>query len=157
MGLKIKGDIETVHRLGNKMAHKPRDLIIKFKTTEVRQEFYQNRKKTSLGKDPRKNIYINDHITDYRKGLFYEARKLYRANKVIAAWTQSGNVLIRKNCNERPIQISSYEDLQEVNNKTAMVPDKDPVSSTILETESIKSHLSDYEIFVDPYSDCLCE
>ncbi len=86
------------------------DNIVKLKLGKARQEFYKNRKKT-FNKDPRKNIYINDHITDYRKGLFYEARKLYRANQLIAAWTQNGNVLIRKNSDERPIQISSYEDL----------------------------------------------
>ncbi len=70
MGLNIETDIDTVHRLGKKTNHKSRDLIIKFKTKAARQEFYQNRKKTCPSKYPQENIYINDQITDYRKGLF---------------------------------------------------------------------------------------
>ncbi len=88
MGLKMKEDIEAVHRLGKKMAHRSKTRILQ----KSKENFPRERSMY-------KNIYINDHITDYQKGLFYEAKKLYRANKVIEAWTQNGNVLIRKNSN----------------------------------------------------------
>ncbi len=102
MGLNIKDEIQGVHRLGRKSKKKPRDIIVKFINKEAREAFYEKRKRTAQSKYPQENIYVNDHITEYRKELFYEARKLYKAKLVCAAWTQHGNVLIRKNTDESP-------------------------------------------------------
>ncbi len=65
MGLKIREDVEEIHRLGRKMNSKTsyRDLIIRFKAKASRESFYQNRKKTSPRKHPVNNIYISDRIT----------------------------------------------------------------------------------------------
>ncbi len=79
MGLDIKDSIEEVYRLGRKSNRKPRDLIVKFTNKETREAFYSKRKNSVQSKYPNQNIYVNDHITEYRKELFYAARKLYRA------------------------------------------------------------------------------
>ena len=102
-----------MHRLGRKSSIESRDLIVKFTPKEVRDDFYLKRKKTAPSKHPEENGYINDHITEYRKGLFYTARRLYKAKLVCAAWTQQGNVVIRKTTDTSPVQVFSYSDLKE--------------------------------------------
>ena len=134
-----------------------RDLVIKFKSKEIRDTFYKNRKLTAPCKNPEENIYINDRITDYRKSLFYEARKLYKTKRVIAAWTQFGNILIRETADDKPKQISSYADLEEfyINTKENNEDEKyvtEP-GNAISDTESLKSHLSNYQIYVEPDDD----
>ncbi len=90
---------------------------------------------------------MNDVLTTYRKGLFYAARKLYKAHKLCAAWTQQGNVLVRKIDGDKTTEIKSYDDL---------IPFRDNDcndSTTCSELETIDdlagytdemSHLSDY-------------
>ncbi len=118
MGQKLKKtDVEHIHRLGKKSEKKSRDVIIKFKEKTVRDTFYQNRKKLIIKNDTKNSIYVNDHLTHYRKGLLYSARQLCKAKKVTAAWSQQGNILVRKSDNDSIKQIKSYEDLEEFNNR----------------------------------------
>ncbi len=118
MGCKIKkADIENIQRLGKKSHDKTRDVIIKFADHSVRKKFYENRKKTSPHKDTTRNIYINDHLTNYRKGLFFSTRKLLKSKKLYAAWTQNGNVLIRKTEKGAIKEIQSHEALAEYMDK----------------------------------------
>ena len=152
MSLNIQGEIQGVHRLGRKFNKKPRDIIVKFKNKEAREAFYERRKRTAQSKYPDENIYINDHITEYRKKLFYEARKLYKAKLVCAAWTQHGNVLIRKNTDESPVQIFSHSDLEEY--RTRSSSDIDQKLSTVpSSSSSIKTHISDYEYWPADFDD----
>ena len=148
MGQKLKKcDVEHIHRLGKKAEKKTRDVLIKFKDKTVRDAFYQNRKKLIMKNDTKNSIYINDHLTHYRKGLLYSARQLCKANKVTAAWSQEGNVLVRKPEDDSIKQIKSYEDLVEFNNKEFEYSRSDEertfTGSTDL-SEEMSSHLSDY-------------
>ncbi len=88
-------------------------LVQKFKTKQTREKFYDLRKKTASSKEVIKNVYINDHLTRYRKQLFYSARQLFKRKLVAAALTQQGNVLIRGIVNGPPIQIFSQKDLDQ--------------------------------------------
>ncbi len=106
--------IEKVHRLGKRNSDKPRDIVLRFKNNIARNKFYTNRKKTIIHSDPKHNIYINDHLTEYRRNLFYTTRHLVKKNKVFAAWTQQGNILIRKNEGDQPLHIRSHEHLAEL-------------------------------------------
>ncbi len=152
MGLNIKDEIQGVHRLGRKSSKKPRDIIVKFINKEAREAFYGRRKKTAQSENPEENIYVNDHITEYRKELFYEARKLYKAKLVCAAWTQRGNVLIRKNTDESPVQIFSHSDLEKY--RIPSSNDIDQKLSTVpSSSSSIKTHISDYEYWPADFDD----
>ncbi len=148
MGQKLKkSDVEHIHRLGKKSEKKSRDVIVKFKEKSVRDTFYQNRKKLIIMNDTRNSVYINDHLTHYRKGLLYSARQLCKAKKVTAAWSQQGNVLIRKSENEAIKQIKSYEDLEEFNNgayKYSRSDEETVDSACTVSDEEVISHLSDY-------------
>ncbi len=147
MGCKIKKtDIKNIHRLGKKSSDKPRDLIIKFADHSTRKRFYENRKKTSPHKDTARNIYINDHLTNYRKGLFFSTRKLLKSKKLYAAWTQNGNVLIRKTEKGTIKEIQSHEALAEYMDKFGLpgTSSDDSISGTGITDKDSISCLSDY-------------
>ena len=115
MNITLKKDnIEKIHRLGKRKLDRPRDLVIRFRNNITRNQFYRKRKETSNNSDPQKNIYINDHLTEYRRNLFYTARQLVKRKKVFAAWSQQGNILIRKTEGDQVIQVHSHEHLAEL-------------------------------------------
>ncbi len=77
---------------------------------------------------------------------FIPARQLCKAKKVTAAWSQQGNVLVRKSEDDAIKQIKSYEDLEEFNNRVFKYSRSDEETdsvSTVCDEEVI-SHLSDY-------------
>ena len=114
MSLKLS-DIETTTRMGKQKQDptKHRDVIAKFVKKSTRDQFYENRKLTITNEDPKLNIYVNDHLTKFRQHLLYVARKLYKSKKVQAAWSQAGNILIRKTENGPVLPIHSHDDLAE--------------------------------------------
>ncbi len=115
MNITIKKDnIEKVHRLGKRRAEKTRDLVVRFRNNVTRNQFYNKRKETVTHSDPKLNIYINDHLTEYRRSLFYTARQLVKRKKIFIAWSQQGNILIRQNDGDPPINIHSHEHLREL-------------------------------------------
>ncbi len=152
MGIKLKGaDIEGFHRLGKKTEKKSRDIIITFKEKKTREAFYEQRKKTSQSKVISQNIYVNDHLTDFRKGLFYRARQLVKHKKLYMTWTQKGNILVRKEESGKVIQVTNYSVLKSLTEDPEHLPDEYPVgalgssevSSTCL--GDMMSHISDYD------------
>ncbi len=149
LGAKLKTtDIKGVHRLGKRRANKHRDLVVSFQDPTTRERVYKNRKKLSCNKNPAQNIYINDRITHYRQGLFFQARKLCKAKKVFAAWTQKGNVLIRESEGGPVVEIHSYKDLSSITEKQMSIDSSMPSSLTIANEEML-SHLSDYDYDYD--------
>ncbi len=75
------------------------------------------------------------------------SRRLHKNKQVVAAWTQHGNVLIRKSENDRPIEITCYENLQEIvlGASEQEIEEHIPInnSDVSLGSESLKSHISD--------------
>ena len=144
MGIKLKtADVKSIHRLGKKTQSKKRDMIVSFSDSSVRDAFYQKRKTLSVNKDPSKNIYVNDRLTDYRKGLFFATRKLYKAKKLFATWTQKGNVLVRKDEDSAVVQIHSYRDLDVFMRASSTASEVDSRLSSGSFAD-ILSNLSDY-------------
>ncbi len=123
LGMDIKtSDIEHTYRLGKLRDQKPRDIIVKFCKKSTREKFYQNRKAAIIQGDLTKNIYVNDHLTEHRRHLLYAARKLYKSNKIKAAWSQGGNVLIRLTEGASPMQIKDHEELAEMKDSLMREP-----------------------------------
>ena len=123
-------DIENIHRMGKRKSDKTRDLVIRFKKTTTRNLIYNNRKKTAAHSDPKKNIYVNDKLTEYRRDLLYAARQLVKHKKILAAWSQQGNVLIRKTDQDDVIQVACHEQL------TEMFRDQIETEESLEETET---------------------
>ncbi len=115
MNINIKPtDIENIHRLGKRKDNKTRDIVIRFRKTTVRNKIFNNRKKTAIHSDPKKNIYVNDKLTEYRRDLLYGARQLVKHKKILAAWSQQGNILIRKTEHDNVIQVTCHDQLAEM-------------------------------------------
>lgn len=110
-----KADIVETIRLGsNSRKKKCRDLIVKFREKSVREDFY-NCRKTNRDKEILKGVYTNEHLTERRSSLFYTGRQMVKHKKIQAAWSQSGNILIRKDDKSKPIHIRTHHQLREIN------------------------------------------
>ena len=140
LGVKIKSaDIGKITRLGKmQRSGKPRNLVVNFTNESTRNQVYKERKKLITNKDPQRNIYINDRLTEHRQNVFYAARKLVKGGKIFAAWSQAGNILIRKTKNSKIIQVESHEKLREsVEDQLSRIAEQENNSDTL-------THLSDY-------------
>ena len=89
-------------------------------------------------RNPVDNIYINEHLTDHRKNVFFSTRKLFKKKNIFATWSQKGNILVRKTEDDRPVEIRSHQDLLQFN------PLYDEERSASLTRQDLQSHLSDY-------------
>ncbi len=113
-----QSDIETAFRLGKpSLTNQPRKILLKFRSQKKRDEFYKRRKKTPISEDVSKNIYINDDLTLHRSKLFHDARKLVKQRKLHSAWTQHGNVMVRKQEEDNPLAVYDHEGLRLVYEK----------------------------------------
>ncbi len=156
LGIKMKSnDIEDITRLGKKKDHKRRNVIVKLKDKSVREKMFEQRKKLVKDSDPKKNVYINDRLTKYRQNLLFASRKLVKSKKLFAAWSQHGNVLIRKTENSKIIAVQRHDDLMNIkyNDDSSTEHRSDLTLSELArpsrDTLSIISHLSDYDYYVD--------
>ncbi len=145
LGVNLKvTDIGQVTRLGKQQkTEKLRNVVVEFKNESARNEVYKQRKKLITCKDPKRNIYLNDKLTDHRQNMLYSARKLVKSHKIFAAWSQAGNVLVRKTENAKITQVHNHEDLRNiVHEETVSNRTSDSASSTL-------THLSDYSFQYD--------
>ncbi len=112
MEIDIKqSDITDIYRVGKKTDKKKhRDIIIKFKQKTVRDQFYQSRKKI-VHKQDQGQVYINEHLTENRANVFFAARKLVKGKRIHSAWSQQGNIMIRKCEGDQPKQIRNHREL----------------------------------------------
>ncbi len=123
-------DIAETYRLGKLSSNKKtRDLIVKFKKKSMRDQFFNSRKKLMLS-EQRRNIFINDQLTDYRANTFFAARKLVKAQKLHSAWTQRGNILVRKEESDKPTHIRSHKELAEFIGEPLKTTDEKPTESS---------------------------
>ncbi len=116
LGLKKfnEDNIEVVYRSGKKRQQRNRDIILQFKSKTTKDLFQQSRKKLTEGIAPANKIYLNDDLTEFRKKLLYDARQLAKREKLKAAWSQEGNIMVLKNTQEKPLAISTHEDLRKI-------------------------------------------
>ena len=108
-------DIEMTYRLGRPLDNsQPRKIFVKFKSKKKREEFYRRRKRTPTYEDTSRNIYINDDLTLQRAKLFHDARKLVKQKQLHSTWTQQGNIMVKKNKEDRPIAVYDNQELRQV-------------------------------------------
>ncbi len=117
---------------------------------------FEQRKKLVKDPNPSKNVYINDRLTKHRQNVLFAARKLVKNKSLFAAWSQQGNVLIRKTKDSDIIMVQDHDQLMNIK------LDEDPIelqrsgNRTLNESPklsrdrlSIVSHLSNYSYYVD--------
>ncbi len=148
LGIKLKAnDIETMSRLGKRTSEKTRNLNVTFKDKSTREQVYQQRKKLIQEKKPSRSIYINDRLTKHRQSVLYTCRRQVRAKKLFAAWSQGGNVLIRKEEHGNIQQIYDHYDVREILEQTNT--ENNTLSARSNEGSSIVTHLSNYSFEYD--------
>lgn len=60
-----------------------------------------------------KPVYINEHITSFKKLLFKKARDLKRSKKVKFAWVKNGSVYIRESEKSKIIHLKQFDQCNE--------------------------------------------
>ena len=149
LGIKLKvSDISGTVSLGKKKSGKTRNLNVTFNDTMTREKVFKQRKKLITEKQPSRNIYINDCLTKHRQSVLYSCRKQVQAKKLFAAWSQGGNILIRKEENGKILQILDHDDLRDLDSVPsvgAIDPGRiTPGNSATSGGSSTVTHLSNY-------------
>ena len=151
LGVKIKPSEFKMHRLGKKKSDKTRNAIVSFKEKKTRENIYNQRKRLIKSGNQTGSIYLNDTLTLHRQHLLFAARKMVKARKLFAAWSQQGNILVKKDEGSKIIQVKDNFDVTGLKLDEAHQNYEDKKSSGMPSTRdtSVVSHLSDYEYYCD--------
>ncbi len=145
-GVKVKPtDIIEMRRLGRRNDAKKRNIIVRFKDKDTRQKIYKERSKFITPGSPTKSIYFNDALTQHRQQLLYAARQLVKSKKLYVAWSQDGNILVRKGENTKIVQVHDYDDLRIIKAESEETESEENRD----ETASELTHLSGYTDYWD--------
>ena len=115
-------DIDVSHRLGRR-GPKPRSLIVKFVTRNVREKLFNARRdKTAnrvnnhpvLTEEVLRNTYISECLTPQAQQLLFVCRQLKREQRLWAAYTTNGRVKIRMAEDQAPRTIDSMDQIEEI-------------------------------------------
>ena len=102
-------DIGQCYRLGKTRDGKDRDVIVKFTSRETRNLVYSCRRNMPREDQP---VYINEDLTQPRSKLFYTARHMKKSEKILATWTQDGNIFVKVTDSSEPNLIKNHRDLR---------------------------------------------
>ncbi len=76
----------------------------------TRDEFFKQRTKIPRTTDPRRRMYIDEDLTEFRQKLLFDARQKVKCGKIRGAWCQHGNIMVLK-LEGGPTCIKDYNDL----------------------------------------------
>ena len=112
-------DIAVSHRVGKSTEGRPRQILVKFATRNVRERVFKARTKLkNVNKreenNMKANIYVNEDLTRFRAGLAKEARSLKTNGKISDTWTMYGKILVKDSFGHVKV-INRLEELQNYN------------------------------------------
>ena len=90
-------DIHRSHRVGPRKPApsggqiRPREIIVRFNNSQARLDLLKGRRTLRQLKD---GVFINEDLTQYRKHLAYQCRKLVKENKLSKTWVYNGNIFV---------------------------------------------------------------
>ncbi len=128
-------DIEEATRLGKARDDKPRDVLVTFKTRQVRNKFYRQRKKLYDPSTMRSQtgIYINEDLPTYRQRLYFDARNLWKRTAIHSVWTSEGTIMVKMEESSVPTPVLSHRDLADLLRKRSdNLPDIDEEQKVIV-------------------------
>ena len=85
-------DICRTHRIGPPGQQKPRAVILKLATYQVRERIYGSRAKL---KNYSRQVFVNEDLTKLRSRLLWKGRQMKKAKVIADTWTHDGRVLIK--------------------------------------------------------------
>lgn len=102
-------DIDRSHRVGKPKAGKTREIIVKFVSYKSRSAFIRSRKTL---REKKCDVYLNEDLTQTRKNLDYECRKLKKdpTSVVQSTWTYDGRQYIKTD-QDVSVKINNLSDL----------------------------------------------
>ena len=110
LGLEISAsDITAGYRISGPKKT-PRPIVVGFATRIVRDRVYESRKllRKQVGAT---KVYINEHLTRTNSEIFAAGRRLFKDRKIPSIWTRNGYVYVKRTEMDKPLRISSLEDL----------------------------------------------
>lgn len=119
-------DWSNIHRQYRKPKQdKIPSIIVFFKETSKRDDFLAASKSHSgilmskLGLNDNdqddKFIYINEHLTNPRKKLFYAAKVFKKENGFKYLWTKNGRIYLKKDDDSQTVNVNFYTNLNRLN------------------------------------------
>lgn len=105
------------HRISTRKASSIKPIIVKFISKKQRNAFFAATKVKRLrANDLKENfdqmkIFVNEHLTNLNKSLFYEVRQFKAKNNYKFAWTKDGKIYLRKSESDPIIRIKELKDL----------------------------------------------
>ena len=123
-------DIDVAHRIGRPdgtaRGARMRDLCVKFRSYQKRQEMWQSRKalrnrsqadtrvtrsRTSSQGAKVSDLFMYENLTRHRQQVMYRARELKRANKLWAVWSDGGVMKVKKTESSRTVTVRTEADV----------------------------------------------
>lgn len=127
IGKKIEVDIkneyiDAIHRVPTRSSKNPEPIVVQFTTRQTRDAVVQKAREKKLCTDDfnmqceKKYIYVNDHLTQRKKNLMFEARKLKYLNNYKFLWTKNGKIFIKKDetRESKTILLNTLGDLSQI-------------------------------------------
>ena len=117
-----RSDVVAINRVphANQQNPRPKNIIVKFTTKMVRDNFiaaYRANKGVDSStlniSGPSHTIYVNEHLTLSNKILFRQCREAAK-NKYKYVWVKHGTILARKDDTSAVIAIRSAEDIKRI-------------------------------------------
>ena len=94
-------DIAVSHRVGKSAAGRPRQILVKLATRNVRERVFKARTElknfNKKEETKEKHIYVNEDLTRFRAGLAKDARSLKNNGNISDTWTMYGKILVTDN------------------------------------------------------------
>ncbi|KAF0313576.1 hypothetical protein FJT64_015908 [Amphibalanus amphitrite] len=134
-------DIDVAHRIGRSertaRGVKTRDLCVKFRSYQKRQEMWQSRKalrsKPQAGRRMTRakganqgeqvpEVFMYENLTRHRQKVMYVARELKRANKLWAVWSDGGVMKVKKTQTSSTVIIKTEADVQKIAEENTAQP-----------------------------------
>jgi DNA repair exonuclease SbcCD ATPase subunit len=115
-------DISIAHPIPSYNQSAAPKLIVKFTRRQVRNKFYQARKKLAskkakdlprLGLESDARVYISESLTPYKKKLFGQVNKLKKRLKWKYIWTYNGRIYLKQDENNGVHIFDKEEDFNE--------------------------------------------
>lgn len=117
LGIKItEEEIEVAHRIPTKNTHKPKPIIVQFRSRKIRDKIVADRKKTITQREVVVNgtsdrVFINENLSPYFKDLLWKAKNRAKELQYRFVWFSRGKVLMRKEEGKNVFEVKTEEDL----------------------------------------------
>ena len=131
-------DIDVAHRIGRldrSARGRTRDLCVKFRSYQKRQEMWQSRKalrsrpqvggrvtraRSSSQGERVPEIFMYENLTRHRQQVMFVARELKRAGKLWAVWSDGGVMKVKKTQASNTAIVKTAADVQQIAEETSV-------------------------------------